>query len=230
MSAMVTVDTIRVLIADRHLLHRTALRSVLETEESLTVAGDAGDTGETIKQVRWLKPDVLLVDASLLGNDLSVLREVCVQMPSTQVVAMAAKPDDDLLVRVLDAGGKGAVLRSMPLEAMVSAVQAAAAGEYVVPAPLVSDTVSWFLAERQRGAEARAILTRLTPREREVLGLLVAGNGNRAIADELVISPETAKGHIYSVMRKVGAATRVEAAAIAVRYGLVEPREARDAT
>ena len=213
--------SIRVVLADRYLLHRTTVAHALASYAPISVTASTATPSETHQAVAHLKPDVVLAAANLpLGSGLELVRELSQACATTRVLVVAANPME-IAASVIECGGRGVVQWSQPLDELVTAIQAADCGEYVVPPASVSGMVDHFLAARRADAHARDLLLRLTPREREILALLVNGYDSHVIARRLVIAEGTVRSHIQHVLSKVGARTRVEAAAIAVRYGLV---------
>src|SRR5690625_1406086 len=216
-------ETVRVLLADRYMLHRTTMCHALGAHADISVVGDVGGPDATLQAVRYFKPDLLLVSTNLpLGSGFGLIRELRSVAPATQILVLTSEPTK-VAASVMELGGRGVVDWSRPLTELVQDIHTAHRGEYVVPTASVSATVEHFLQARRDDTVAREILMRLTPREREILSMLVEGQDSKAIAERLVIAHGTVRSHIQHVLNKVGARTRVEAVARAIRYGLVSP-------
>jgi len=209
---------IRVLVVDDHAVVREGLRSFLELQDGLEVVGDAADGAAGIEAAERLRPDVVLLDLVMPGVDgLAALRALRERLPGTRAIVLTSFADDDKLLPALRAGAAGYLLKTAPPAEVARAVRAAYAGEAVLD-PVVA---ARLLEELARDSEP---LDRLTPREREVLVLLGRGFPNKRIAQDLRLSEKTVKTHVGHVLAKLGVTDRTQAAVVAVRAGLVEPR------
>jgi DNA-binding NarL/FixJ family response regulator len=162
------------------------------------------------------RPDVLLLEQYLpdgLGtNSVAAIVELC---PRVKVLMVTADDGDDLLLRAISAGAAGVVLKTNGMETLVKTIRAAARGEAVVSAGDLRRVLPG-------SAQARAGLGHdLTAREREVLSLLAAGRSTSAMAGTLFVAPATARNHVQSIMTKLGAHSRLEAVAIALRENII---------
>ena len=180
--------------------------------------GEAADGTEGVSAAERLRPDVVLMDLVMPRLDgLAALRELRERLPGTRAIVLTSFLDDDKLLPALRAGAAGYLLKNAPPAEVARAVRAADAGEAVLD-PLVA---ARLLEELARDSEP---LDRLTPREREVLVLLGRGFPNKRIAQDLRLSEKTVKTHVGHVLAKLGVTDRTQAAVVAVRAGLVEPR------
>ena len=211
-SAMTTL--IRVVIVDDHELVRGGLETVLGLFDDIDLVGQA-ETGEAaVKLCREARPDVVLMDLMLPGMDgAEATKEVIRFCPDTKVLALTSFSDPELIQRVIRAGAIGCLLKNVSGKELAQAIRRAHAGTSSL-APEAADALVHAMSSP---AETHAGLTR---REREVLRLMVNGLTNAEIAEQLVVSLSTVKTHVSSVMAKLGASTRTEAAAIAVREHL----------
>ncbi|WP_217616691.1 response regulator transcription factor [Cellulomonas sp. GbtcB1] len=219
--------TVRVLLADDHGAIRAGLRLMLDQAPDVTVVGEAADGAAAVANARALRPDVVLMDVRMPGTDgIEATRRIAAEGLGA-VVALTTFDLDEYLFGVLRAGAVGFLLKSVGAAELVEAVRRVAAGEGVL-APEVTRRV---LAASVSAPDGRAPgagpvepppgLDLLTAREREVLVLLAGGRSNQQVADALTVSETTAKTHVSRVLAKLGCRTRLEAAAVAHRAGLV---------
>ena len=207
--------TIRVVIVDDHELVRGGLETVLGLFDDIDLVGQA-ETGEAAVQLcREARPDVVLMDLVLPGgmDGAEATREVIRVSPETRVLALTSFSDPELIQRVFRAGAIGCLLKNVSGKELAEAIRKAHAGTSSL-APEAADALVHAISSP---ADARAGLTR---RERDVLRLMVDGLTNAEIAEQLVVSLSTVKTHVSSIIAKLGASTRTEAAAIAVREHL----------
>jgi NarL family two-component system response regulator LiaR len=211
-------ETIRVLVVDDHAVVREGLRSFLELQDGIEVAGEAADGDEAVTLAGQLDPDVVLMDLVMPKVDgLEAMRSLRKRLPSTRVIVLTSFLDDDRLLPALRAGAAGYLLKNAHPAEVARAIRAAHSGE-----ALIDPAVAARLVETLAGREDP--LEQLTAREREVLRLLGRGFPNKLIARELEISEKTVKAHVGRVLAKLGVSDRTQAAVVAVRAGLVDPR------
>lgn len=208
-----------VLIVDDHRLFADVVAAALE-QIGARIVGPVGNAADAIVAVAAERPDVVLLDLSLPdGRGIDAGRTIVQSHPDTIVLALSASTDPRAVTEAMKAGFRGYVPKDAPLSTVVEAIQTALGGRSVVvpsgrskPTPISS----------RGGVSAALLASGLTIREREVLELLVAGLGSRAIADKLQISMNTVRTHVQSVLTKLQVHSRLEAAAFAVRHGLVD--------
>ena len=204
---------VRIMLADEHALFREAVRVVLDAEPDLEVVGDVSDGYQAVAEARRLRPDCVLLDSALAYPDgVSVTKRIKQDVPECSVLVLAGSEDQDALIEALEAGASGYLTKESPLEELIDAVRAVHRGETLVPPRMLGGLVSGLIRRREDQEDALRRMSRLTRREREVLALLARGAGNVAIAESLVISPETARTHIQNVIAKLGVHSRLEAA------------------
>ncbi len=208
---------IRVLIVDDHEMLAASLAQVLDAESDLRVVGRAGTLERAAALIPTELPDVLLLDHRLPdGDGVSAIPRLRALRPAMAVVVLTASAAEHVMVAAIEAGVSGFVSKSRGLGELTTAVRAAAAGEAVISPEMLSRLLPRF--QRNRSGVARVTLTE---REREVLDLVAEGMTNAAIADRLVVSVHTVRNHVANLSSKLGASSKLEALAIAVREGLL---------
>jgi DNA-binding NarL/FixJ family response regulator len=205
---------IRVAIADDHRVVRVGLEQLLGTFDDVELVGSADGGEATVVLCTDTAPDVLLLDLSMPDIDgIEVTRRLADVSPGTRVVLFTSFSDREQIVRALDAGAMGYLLKDAEPSEIHAAIQAAARGE----APLAPKAAAELLASR---AERGAGQVELTAREREVLGRVIAGDANKQIARKLGISEKTVKGHLTNLFQRIGVSDRTQAALWAERNGI----------
>jgi DNA-binding NarL/FixJ family response regulator len=202
---------IRVLLVDDHPVVRQGLVALLSVQDDITVAGEAGDGVSAIAQAESVSPDVVLLDLKLPGADgFAVLGRLA---PHYRVLVLTSATDPALADRAMQAGASGVVYKDIDPDALVRAIRSVHDGNILL-------AVGAATSLRGRGSARFGSLDSLTPREREVLGLIAGGRSNREIARALGVSEKTVKAHVSSVLAKLGVQDRTQAAVFAVRHGV----------
>lgn len=207
--------SITVVIGVGHPMLRESLRSLLETDPEVVVAGVAGDLALTREHALGHRPDAIVLDLRMRdgsGAGTGTVRTLREQLPSTPIVVIGFDDSAGFAQRVLAAGANGYVLQERATEDLPAAVKAVARGEEYVSMP-VADRLA---ADRQSSNE-----TRLTPRETEVLRLVALGHTSGEIADQLSLSPRTVETHRAHIHRKLAVRTRAELVSHALSCGLL---------
>lgn len=208
-----TERTIRVVVVDDHAVVRAGLTQLLAAAPGIEVVGDAGDGEEAVSLVAATAPDVVLMDLQMPGTDgVAATRRITAAHPGTQVLVLTSFSDGERILSALDAGAVGYLLKDADPAEMVQGIHAVHGGE----SPIHPRAAREMLLARTRGPRgpqgAGSDDPGLTPREREVLGLVRGGLANKQIARRLGISERTVKAHLTAVFQRIGVADRTQAA------------------
>lgn len=215
----------RLLIAEDETVVRYALAQLLAAEDDIQVVGEAADGGEAVVLARQRQPDVVLMDLSMPKMDgIAATRKIKEETPECAVVVLTIHSGDDKVFDAIKAGASGYVLKDSPAEQTVEAIRAAARGEGFLHPSLVSKVMDEFARISRLRAAAKEVFKELTRRELEVLELLGKGLKNREIAEQLHISEKTVKNHVSNIFFKLHVNDRTQAALLAARHGLTDPR------
>jgi DNA-binding NarL/FixJ family response regulator len=221
--------SIRVLIVDDQELVRTGFRLFLETQPGLAVVGEAGDGEEAIERVRELGPDVVLMDIRMPTMDgveaTAKLTSGAIE-PAPRVLVLTTFDLDEYVFGALRAGAAGFLLKDAPRERLIEAIRVVHSGEALLSPSITRRLIEDFAARSDPLEPPAAVLAELTPREREVLGLVAHGLSNAEIAARLVVTEATVKSHVGAVLLKLGLRDRVQAVVFAYEHGIVVAGEA----
>lgn len=221
---MVDVEVhIRILLADGQSLFREAVKVVLGSEAGLEVVAEAGDGLEAVAEAERVRPNVALVDFNLPNCDgVRATFLITERVPDCRVVILADEEDESVLVDAVEAGASGFLTKESPLADLIDATRAIHRGETLIPRQMLGPLLRRLIVRRREQDHALRQMSRLTRREREVLALVAGGADNDAIAQALVISPQTARTHIQNVLSKLGVHSRLEAAAFVVQNRILD--------
>jgi DNA-binding NarL/FixJ family response regulator len=204
---------IEVLLVEDHPVVRAGLEELLSGTDDIEVVGAAGNGAEALEMVAALEPDVVLMDISMPVLDgIEATRQLRASEADVRVLILTSFSDQDGILRALDAGAIGYLLKDAEPDELFRGIRAAAAGE----SPLAPAAARALLQARQAGEGPQE----LTDREREVLALVVQGMSNKLIARRLEISEKTVKTHLTNVYRRIDVVSRVEAVLWAQERGL----------
>jgi DNA-binding NarL/FixJ family response regulator len=203
----------RVLLVDDHPVVRMGLRGMLEAD--VTVVGEAGSGDEAVTRARELEPDVILMDLRMPGGDgVSAIGRILADRPGTRVIVLTTYETDQDIVRAVEAGAAGYLLKDTSRADLLAAIASAARGETVL-----SPSVATRLVSRMRAPAAET----LTRRETQVLELVAKGMTNAEVGRRLYISETTVKTHLLRIFGKLGVSDRTAAVTTALDKGLLGP-------
>jgi DNA-binding NarL/FixJ family response regulator len=210
----------KILIADDHAIVRAGLRALISDEPGLELVGEAAGGYEAIELVRQTRPDVLVLDLSMPDLDgISVTRAIKPDMPDLHILILTLHEDEALLKEAIKAGAGGYILKRAAESELISAIQTILRGSLYVDPSLVRV----LLGEPSPNPLSKlAPVEPLTPREKEILKLIVEGYTNRQIGEELTISVRTVEGHRANISDKLGLHSRVELVRYAHQHGMIE--------
>jgi DNA-binding NarL/FixJ family response regulator len=212
------VTVIRLLLADDHPVVRAGLRGMFESDPGFIVIGDAADGAEAVERAATLAPDVILMDLQMPNLDgVEAIRRIRARSGAPPVLVLTTYDSDSQILRAIEAGAAGYMLKDAPRDVLFAAVRSTAAGG----SPL-APTVAARLIGRMSHAGAAGSAPALTLRELDVVRLVARGSSNREIARDLRISEATVKTHLLKIFEKLGVADRTSAVTTAIERGLIE--------
>ena len=212
---------VRVVLVDDQALFREGLRTLLSTRADIEVVGEAADGAQAVVMVGQTQPAVVLMDLQMPVMDgvqaTAKLRE---RFPEVRVLVLTTFDDEGNVFGALRAGAAGYLLKDVSLDTLVSAIHAAARGECFLQSTVTGTVVDAVTRMMTAGPTATALVLPLSPREREILGLVSTGASNKEIADRLCLAEGTVKNHVTNILVKLDVRDRTQAALRARSLGL----------
>lgn len=222
---------IRILVVDDHTLFRRGLTALLMRDPNLSVVGDAADAGQAQRKAQELQPDMILLDNHLPGvNGVDALPALHEAAPQARILMLTVSEDENDLAAALRGGAAGYLLKTTEGDALTAAIQHAMQGDSVIAPEMTSKLVAAYRGAAAGGpmsppadsnAAPAAPLSRLSPRELDILRGIARGASNKEIAREHGIAETTVKIHVQHVLRKLDVSSRVHAAVMATELGLL---------
>ena len=205
------MNKIKVLLADDHTIVRIGLSALLATQPDIDVVGEVDNGDAAVKAALKLRPDIVIMDLMMPKKDgVSATAELHEKLPEAKVIVLTSYVASDGIAHALEAGARGAIIKTADDNALITAIRKVAAG-----GRFVSPNIKKMLKESPPVPE-------LTDRQREIISSMARGLSNVDIATQFGISPTVAREHITTILQKLGAATRTEAVAIAMRKQLLK--------
>jgi len=212
-------DPITVMIVDDHEMVRQGAKGYLEVQSKIAVVAEAESGEEAVRLAREYVPDVVLMDLVMPGMDgVEATRKVKDVSPRTQIIILTSFHEDEHIFPALQAGAISYLLKDVKAQELVEAIQRASLGEATLHPRVAARLIKQF---SHRDSERHSLFTELTEREVEILTLIARGFTNQKIAEDLVISIGTVKGHVSNILSKLHLADRTQAAVYAWQEGIV---------
>ncbi len=223
---------IRTLIVDDQAMIRVGIRAILESQEDITVVGEAENGRVGVERARSLRPDLVLMDVRMpvldgLAATRALLEPGGIAAHTPRVLMLTTFELDDYVYAALQAGASGFLLKDSEPEDLQRAVRIVAAGEALLAPSITRRLIENFVEARPRQLTGATALNGLTDREREVLRLMALGMSNAEIAASLFIAEQTTKTHVSRILQKLDLRDRVQAVVFAYETGLVTPGSPR---
>jgi DNA-binding NarL/FixJ family response regulator len=210
-------NPIRILSVDDHPLFRNGIAALLATQPDMCLVAEASNGREAVQQFRAHRPDITLMDVQMpVMNGLDALMAIRGEFPEARVIMLTTYSGDVQVMRSMQVGARGYLLKSLLDKELLGTIRAVHAGKKAL-----STEASYELAEH-------ATDEALTPAEVQVLRLIAAGNANKQIAAQLSVTEETVKGRVKNILSKLGANDRTHAAMIGVRRGIIDPANSKE--
>jgi len=228
-----SMDKIKVLLVDDHPMVREGLQAMLATTPDIEVVAEASDGLEAVEKANEHQPHIVLMDLRMPNLDgLEATRRIKSQLTSTSVIVLTIYDNDAYVVDAVRAGAGGYLLKDASRDLLVHTIRAVNSGGMLIKTSLMREAMLSTVGatgdqSKEKHTDARA-LSGLTPRERDVLRLVIEGQSNKEIGRVLLISGDTVKKHVQTILSKLGVSDRTQAAVKAVRAGLVEPFSDKD--
>ncbi|HPP06931.1 MAG TPA: response regulator transcription factor [Syntrophorhabdaceae bacterium] len=215
-----SLEKITVFIADDHAVLREGLKLLLESNEKIKVIGDADNGRDTVKQIKILKPDVVIMDIAMPELDgIEATRQIIEQLPSTSVIILSMHSSPEYVHRSIDAGAKGYILKESAGNEIINAVLSCAAGKRYLSKKISEQVIDEYF-QQKAFKEKKDILSQLSPREMEILKLVVEGKSSAEIANIIYISPKTVETYRSRIMQKIGVKDITGLVKFAIRHGI----------
>lgn len=204
--------SIGVVVADDHPLLRDGVIRTLQSHEGIDVLGEANSATTALEQCVACRPDVALLDISMPGNGISAIKGIAALPRPPKIIMLTVSEQEDDVVNALKAGATGYVLKGVSGEELINVVRSVHAGESYIPPSLAAQVLLSMSAPAKIEQTDNELMDSLTKREIEILKLVAKGNSNKEIGRFLDLQEKTVKHYMTSILKKLGARNRVEAA------------------
>ncbi|MBA2874611.1 response regulator [Thermaerobacillus caldiproteolyticus] len=222
----------RIIIIDDHQLFREGVKRILQFEEGFEVVAEGTDGNEVLELVEKHRPDIVIMDINMPHmNGVEATKQIIESYPETKVVVLSIHDDENYVMRALQTGASGYLLKEMDADTLIEAIKVVAEGGSYLHPKVTHNLIKEYrrLAagrskREETKREVRLPLHLLTRRECEVLQLLADGKSNRGIGEALFISEKTVKNHVSNILQKLNVSDRTQAVVVAIKNGWVEVR------
>lgn len=213
--------SIRILVADDHVIFRTGLARIVREENGMDVVGEVGDGHLAVEAARRLRPDVILMDISMPGlSGIDSTVEIIKSLPDTKILMLTIYDEDEFLFRSLHAGAAGYLLKGADIDDLLRAIRTVDSGEIFIYPQMATKLVQEYLLGPNTELSSQEY-KRLSPREKELLPLIADGRSDIELANALCISPYTVQTHRQRIMQKLNLHKRDELFKYALKKGLI---------
>jgi DNA-binding NarL/FixJ family response regulator len=213
----------RVMLVEDHAIFRTGLRAILDDEPFVELTGETGKGGEALPMALELRPDIIIMDIALPGQDgIEATRRILDALPGCRVIMLSMHNEPEIVCAALAAGAHGYLLKDCAADELVEGIQAVLAGEMFISRHIASAVVRNLLTQQQEGTP-RPAAPQLSPRETQILAMLAGGRNNKEIAFELEISVKTVETYRSQLTRKLNLFSIADLTRYAIRTGLISP-------
>jgi len=212
---------IRILLADDHTLFRQGIKTLINTEPDMEIAGEAANGGEAIERANELRPDVVLMDIGMPGfSSFEATRQIRKNRPETKILFLTMYDDEDYLVEGMESGGSGYVLKDSPAPQLLAAVRDVQRGGSFLSPRMLSQLVDDFRT-RIKSSNRLPRFATLTAREKQVLKILAEGSSVKEIACDLNLSVKTVEAHKFNLMRKLDIHNKAQLVQYAIQKKII---------
>jgi len=208
---------LRVMLVDDHEIVRDGIRAMLETQDDIIVATEAGSVRDAIDEAARTRPDVIVMDVRLTdGSGIEATREIRAARPATKVLMLTSFADDEALFASIMAGASGYVLKQVKSNDLLHAIRAVGSGDSLLDPSVTTAVLDRLRKGKQLMGDEK--LARLSPQEERILQQIADGKTNKEIGDDLSLAEKTVKNYVSSILSKLEVARRAEAAAYLARH------------
>ncbi len=216
------MKTLRILLVDDHILFRKGIAAVLASRPELEIVGEAGDGLEGMERARETLPDIILMDINMPKcNGLEAVKSIKQEMPHVHIIMLTVSDSDRDLFAAIKNGADGYLLKNLEPQQLFEMLEGIRHGESPISGSVAAKILNEFRQPSKNENHLPGTKNELTPREIEVLELIVQGETNKEIAAALCIAEDTVKIHLRNILEKLHLQNRIQAAVYAVRQGLV---------
>lgn len=217
------MDPMRVLLVDDHVLFRKGIASMMSDHSSIEIVGEAGDGIDALEKTRELMPDIILMDIDMPRcNGIQATKLIKQEMPYVKIVMLTVSDNEKDLFEAIKSGAQGYLLKNLEPSDLFDMLEGVARGEAAISRSMAAKILVEFGRQAVKEPSAQSKTGSLTAREAEVLELVARGASNKEIASTLAIAENTVKNHMRNILDKLHLENRVQAAAFALREGLMQ--------